>query len=110
MILPIYWAFLTFMLLKPGVENVEYAFMFEGIDKILHLCIFIFLGFSFTASFPKIKFAYFIQIMMIYALLTEILQDEMGLGRSLEFLDLVADLVGILIGYFIFKRLQRTIL
>ena len=33
----------------------------------------------------------------------------MGLGRSLEFLDLVADTVGILIGYFIFKRLQRTI-
>ena len=34
----------------------------------------------------------------------------MGLGRSLEFLDLVADIVGILIGYFIFKRLQRTII
>lgn len=109
MILPIYWAFLTFMLLKPGVENVEYAFMFEGIDKILHLCIFTFLGFSFAASFPKIKFAYFIQIMMIYAILTEILQEEMHLGRSLEFLYLVADTFGVLIGYFIFKKLQRTI-
>ena len=42
--------------------------------------------------------------------ITKILQDEMGLGRSLEFLDLVADIVGILIGYFIFKRLQRTII
>jgi hypothetical protein len=41
--------------------------------------------------------------------ITKILQGEMGLGRSLEFLDLVADLVGILIGYFIFKKLQRTI-
>ena len=110
MILPIYWAFLTFMLLKPGIENVEYAFMFEGIDKVLHLSIFTFLGFSFIAAFPKIKFAYFIQIMMMYALLTEILQDEMHWGRSLEFLDLVADTVGVLIGYFIFKKLQRTII
>ena len=110
MILPIYWAFLTFMLLKPGIENVEYAFMFEGIDKVLHLSIFTFLGFSFFASFPKIKFAYFIQIMMIYALLTEILQDEMPWGRSLEFLDLVADMIGVLIGYFFFKKLQRTII
>ena len=109
MILPIYWAFLTFMLLKPGIENVEYAFMFEGIDKILHLSIFTFLGFSFIASFPKIKFAYFIQIMIIYALFTEILQDEMHLGRSLEFLDLVADTVGVLIGYFIFKKLEHII-
>ena len=110
MILPIYWAFLTFMLLKPGIENVEYAFMFEGIDKVLHLSIFTFLGFSFIAVFPKIKFTYFIQIMMIYALLTEILQDEMHWGRSLEFLDLVADMIGVLIGYFIFKKLQRTII
>jgi hypothetical protein len=33
-ILPIYWAFLTYMLLKPGEENHEYWFMFSGIDKI----------------------------------------------------------------------------
>lgn len=109
-ILPIYWAFLTYMLLKPGVENLEYPFMFEGIDKILHLSIFTFLGFSFIAAFPKIRFFYFIQIIVIYGMLTEILQDEMDWGRSLEFLDLVADIIGVLIGYFIFKKLQRTII
>ncbi|MDP2458184.1 VanZ family protein [Kaistella sp. SH40-3] len=109
-ILPIYWAFLTFMLLKPGVENLEYPFMFEGIDKVLHLSIFTFLGFTFMAAFPKIKFFYFIQIMMLYGMLTEILQDEMHWGRSLEFLDLIADMVGVLIGYFIFKKFERTII
>lgn len=98
------------MLLKPGVENLEYPFMFEGIDKVLHLSIFTFLGFTFMATFPKIKFFYFIQIMMLYGMLTEILQDEMHWGRSLEFLDLVADMVGVLIGYFIFKKLERTII
>ena len=106
-ILPIYWAFLTFMLLKPGVENMEYPFMFDGIDKVLHLSIFAMLGFCFMAAFPKIKVRYFIQIMLIYAILTEILQDEMQLGRSLEGLDLVADTIGVLLGYYVFQKLRQ---
>ena len=105
-ILPIYWAFLTFMLLRPGVENLEYAFMFDGIDKILHLTIFAMLGFCFTAAFPKLKFILFFQIMLSYSILTEILQDEMGWGRSMEVLDLVADTVGVLAGYYIFTKVK----
>lgn len=105
-ILPIYWAFLTFMLLRPGVENLEYPFMFEGIDKILHVTIFAMLGFCFVAAFPKVKFIYFFQIMLGYSILTEILQDEMGWGRSLEVLDLVADTVGILLGYYLFIKVK----
>lgn len=95
------------MLLKPGVENQEYPFMFEGIDKVLHLSIFALLGFCFMATFPKIKFIYYIQIMLIYSILTEILQDEMGFGRSIEALDLVADTIGVIIGYFAFMQLKR---
>ncbi len=103
-ILPIYWAFLTYMLLKPGEENQEYWFMFTGIDKVLHLSIFAALGFCFVAAFPKIKFSYFFQIILIYAFLTEILQEEMGLGRSMETLDIVADAIGCILGYFAYKR------
>lgn len=109
-ILPIYWAFLTYMLLKPGEENHEYWFMFSGIDKILHLSIFAALGFFFIAAFPKIRFYYFIQIILFYAFLTEILQEEMGLGRSMENLDIVADTVGCLIGYYIYKFLEKRFL
>ena len=108
MILPIYWAFLTFMLLKPGVENLEYPWMFSGIDKILHLVIFALLGFTFMATFPKIRFLYFIQIMLLYAFLTEILQDEMEMGRSLENLDMVADTVGVVLGYFTYRQMKHT--
>ena len=107
-ILPIYWAFLSYMLLRPGIENFEFPFMFSGIDKILHLSIFGMLGFCFIAAFPKIKITYYIYILSIYSLLTEILQDEMQLGRSLEFLDLVADTIGFLLGYFAFLRLKRV--
>lgn len=95
------------MLLKPGEENHEYWFMFSGIDKILHLSIFAALGFSFIAAFPKIKFLYFFQIILIYAFLTEILQEEMGLGRSMETLDIVADTIGCLLGYYIYKLLIK---
>lgn len=105
-ILPIYWAFLTYMLLRPSVENMELPFMFDGIDKVLHLSIFAMLGFCFLAAYPKIRFIYYIEIMLIYSLLTEILQDEMGFGRSLENLDLVADTLGFFIGYFIYNKIK----
>ena len=106
-ILPIYWAFLTYMLLRPGVENKEYWFMFSGIDKVLHLSIFAALGCIFMSAFPRVRFYYFIQIMLIYAFLTEILQDAMKMGRSSETFDIVADVIGCLIGYFIFKAVSK---
>ena len=102
-ILPIYWAFLTYMLLKPGVENKEYWFMFPGLDKLVHLSIFAALGFCLAAAFPRLKFLYYCYIILIYAFLTEILQDEMRLGRSGEWLDIVADAFGFFIGYYFFR-------
>lgn len=109
-ILPIYWAFLTYMLLKPGVENKEYWFMFSGIDKLLHFGIFAFLGFCLIAAFPKMRFYYYFQINLLYAFLTEILQEEMGLGRSLESLDIVADTIGFMLGYFFYKKIFMPII
>jgi len=84
--------------------------MFDGIDKVLHLSIFAALGFCFIAAFPKIRSSYFFQIMLIYAFLTEILQEEMKLGRSMETLDIVADTIGCLIGYYIYKVLAKRFL
>ena len=95
------------MLLRPGEATHHYFFMFNGFDKVLHLCIFAMLGFCFIAAFPKIKFAYFIQIILIYAFLTEILQEEMHLGRSMETLDIIADTIGALLGYYTYKILIK---
>ena len=106
-ILPIYWAFLTYMLLKPGSESTDYWFMFSGIDKAIHISIFMVLGFTFAVAFTRIRFWSFIQIMLIYSVLTEILQEEMALGRSMENLDLVADTIGVLLGYFLFKKIKN---
>jgi len=48
--------------------------------------------------------------MLIYAFLTEILQDEMHLGRSMETLDILADTIGVIVGYYIFKKIQQIFL
>ena len=102
--LPIYWAFLTYMLLRPGVENKEYFFMFPHLDKLIHFTIFFLLGFFFRVRFPKASLLYYFLILVSYALLTEILQDTMNWGRSLEFLDAVADTLGLSLAYYIYNR------
>lgn len=98
------------MLLRPGVENREYWFMFTGIDKVLHISIFTMLGFLFTAVYPRMRFLKFIYIMALYAFVTEILQDAMRLGRSAETYDIVADMVGVLAGYYIYRYLKERYL
>ncbi|PZU84350.1 MAG: VanZ family protein [Chryseobacterium sp.] len=105
--MPIYWAFLTYMLLRPGLENKEYAFMFPHLDKLIHFTIFFLLGFFFRLRFPKISFLYFFLILVSYALLTEILQDTMKLGRSLEALDALADTLGLSLSYYIYIRYKK---
>lgn len=103
-ILPIYWAFLTYMLLKPGKENQEYFFMFSGIDKLLHLSIFLLLGLFFLLAFPKFKTTTFFLIMLAYGILTEYLQFAMNMGRAAELLDLIADVLGAGMGFLCYKK------
>lgn len=105
-VMPIYWALLTYMLLRPGVENHEYWFIFPGIDKVVHLSIFAVLGFCILAAFPRMKLHTYIYLILIYAFVTEILQDVMNVGRSAEFLDVVADTVGCAIGYLLYLKLN----
>ncbi|QIG90600.1 VanZ family protein [Chryseobacterium sp. POL2] len=105
--MPIYWAFLTYMLLRPGVENKEYPFMFPGIDKVLHLSIFGFLGFCILVAFPNLKKSTYLLIGLAYALITEIFQEIMDYGRSLEILDLFADMLGFSIAILVYNRLSQ---
>ena len=97
------------MLLKPGTENKEYAIMFPGIDKLIHLFTFFLLGVFFRISFPKISLLFYFVILVFYALLTEYLQHIMALGRDAELLDLVADGLGITIAIFIVKFLKLNL-
>lgn len=103
-ILPIYWAFLTYMLLKSGEEKKEYWFAFQGIDKIVHVGIFVVLGVLFRAAFPKINVFLFFFILFLYSLFTEILQHIMQMGRTGDVMDLIANMFGAFVGCIIFEK------
>ncbi len=105
--MPIYWAFLTFMLLRPGVK-VDPIFLFQGVDKMVHFGIFAVLGFCFKAALPRFRFSFSFLILLVYALLTEVFQGIMKNGRTFEALDIVADIAGIITGIFIYKKMTRT--
>ena len=99
----IYWTVLTYLLLKPAELQKEAWFIFPNIDKLVHLSIFGLLAFIFLIAYKQIKFFVFIQIMMLYAFLTEIFQELMKMGRSMETLDILADLTGVCIAYYIYS-------
>ena len=109
-ILPIYWAFLTYMLLRPGEANREkHWFEFHNLDKIVRFLIFTVLGFCYSVSFPKQKKWLFVVVMFVYALFTEVAQGLMNMGRTMDFYDLIADMIGAGFGCFLFWQILSYI-
>lgn len=102
--MPIYWAFLTYVLLRPTkVDKEDLWIAFSGIDKVVHMLAFAGLSFIYCMAFPKQKIFTFLMIMLSYAIGTEFLQEMMDLGRSMEVLDFLADGAGIVLGYIFWK-------
>lgn len=102
-ILPLYWIFLTYMLLKPGQDLPVPFFDFKGVDKVVHLGIFLTLGVLCSAAFSRAWLWWGVALLAVYCLLTEILQETMGLGRTGDVWDLVADGIGLLMGYLLYR-------
>ncbi len=109
-ILPIYWAFLTYMLLRPSeVDREKHWFEFHNLDKIVHFLIFVVLGFCYRVAFFKQKKRFFVVVMFIYALFTEVAQGLMNMGRTMDFYDLLADMMGAGFGCFLFWQILSYI-
>lgn len=104
-VLPIYWAILTYILLRPGIEAGGIR-LFPHADKVVHFAAFFILGFLLKATFPKIRFSIYITLIITYGLLTEVLQGVMQWGRTMEFLDLVADTLGGLLALAIYSKMK----
>ncbi|MRM83692.1 VanZ family protein [Riemerella anatipestifer] len=102
--MPIYWALLTYVLLKPVGEHKDYWFLFQGIDKVVHFSMFFVLGFLFRWAYPKASVYAYYFILVAYAILTEIFQQVMALGRSAEWLDLLADTIGLVLAYYVYTK------
>lgn len=109
-ILPIYWAFLTYILLKPSdIEDSELYFSFSGMDKMIHVVAFGVLGLLYCISFPRQNKSVSVVIMLGYAIASEVLQEIMKLGRTMEAMDVVADSVGVFLGVFLWEKIKAKI-
>ena len=91
------------MLLRPGEVNRE-KHWFE-----FHNLIFVVLGFCYRVAFFKQKKWFFVVVMFIYALFTEVAQGLMNMGRTMDFYDLIADMMGAGFGCFLFWQILSYI-
>ena len=106
---------LTFLLLLPGNDlkgSSSSWWSTYHIDKVIHILAFAMLALSTSISLSKLR----VFIRLNYGLMTlifvvgsvfgtilEFLQQELRVGRAAELLDIVADSVGLLLGFLIFR-------
>ena len=98
-LLILYWLFLTYMLLSPLKDLPQELPLFEGADKVVHVAIFALLSFLYKATFPRQAFWLCFTLLLLYGIATELAQEYMHIGRSGDPLDLLADAIGIVLGY-----------
>ena len=109
-LLILYWLFLTYMLLSPPKDLPQELPLFEGADKVVHVAIFALLSFLYTATFPQQAFWLCFTLLLLYGIATELAQEYMRMGRSGDPLDLLADALGISLGYWVKIQLAHKLL
>lgn len=89
-----------------AVPNLKYS----HIDKFEHAFAYAFLSFFWFVSCElgkvKIKLLYLIMVLVAYGVVIEILQTTLTASRTGDLLDVLANSIGVLVGWFIFKILR----
>ncbi len=91
----------------------DYAPRFEGQDKIVHFFLYMFLSlaicrdfFRQSVSFSSLKmYIWAIALPILYGGLIEILQENFFPPRTGEWGDWLADILGVLAGYFLSRKI-----
>ena len=102
--------FISYFSLKESIGLDAFSFPF--IDKVMHLSAYValtlvwsFVLFLFKPDFKFNKILTIIlSVLMIYGIIIEILQSKLTNTRVFELNDLVANLIGIILGLIIFKH------
>lgn len=84
----------------PGPENWN--------DKLNHFLAFLVLAGLAHTGWPKAKPLLLFVLLTLFGALIEVAQYAMNVGRSAELLDLVADMVGILVGLVLARLALRS--
>ena len=95
--------------LMPG-DNMPGSFLFAipHIDKIIHMCMYAALGFVALSEsrrdHPRLGF-HLLLLLAIFALsaIIEILQATVAAARSAEWFDLLANFIGLIGGYIVYR-------
>lgn len=99
--------FFTFILLKPiEAKSLDFDFDLPFLDKWAHLVIFSSLSFTALLAYSKMTEKRVLILFSLYGLVIEILQYSLCFGRFFELLDLLFDLLGILLGIFVHRKLK----
>jgi hypothetical protein len=104
---------LTFLLLLPG-NDLDGSSWWDTykIDKLVHIIAFAILALSTSITLSKLRvlidvnyrlMTIILIVCAIFGTILELLQQELRVGRSAELLDIVADCVGVLLGFVIFR-------
>lgn len=92
------------------VSNVNMGFTF-GIDKLYHLFAYFTLGICWLFSFyKKNKLKYYIVFScIIYGIVIEVLQSKLTNYRTGDYIDVIANTLGILLALVVFNQILKKI-
>ena len=96
------------ILLRPTSDLTQNIPSIEWMDKVVHFLIFALLAYLYKKAFPKHSIVKELLLLAGYALLTEIMQEKMQMGRTGDPLDMLADVLGIFAGVFVFNLTKKT--
>ncbi len=104
---------LIFLLLLPGNDLAGSSWWSTyHIDKVIHVLAFAMLALSMSISLSKLRvftglnyrlMTLIFVVGSVFGTILEFLQQELRAGRAAELLDIVADSVGLLLGFLIFR-------
>ncbi len=103
---------IAFLSLDGNPFDMNRIKLFEGSDKVVHCVMYICLSSAYIFDCAKVYYPEQLRIKSLtlcaitafaFSLIIEFLQEYMGLGRAFSIGDIVANLAGTLIGFFIMK-------
>lgn len=94
---------------QPGVEPGGFSLGELHFDKVAHLGIFAILGYALARTNRlRQRPGWIISIGAAVAAISEVGQGVLPTGRTADLADFLADLAGVVLGLWIYRRLHRT--
>jgi VanZ family protein len=97
---------ITEMALRPGHATPPNLF---GSDKIDHIVAFMTLAALSKLGWPTPSILIKSILLLLYGIAIEFMQSTQMVGRTASWSDVVADIIGISLGYFIFNLVKKLI-